>query len=218
MSEEGLFRKESMEHISSPEEMHDYLRVTSPRLWMLLAAILALLVGFLIFASTTAIESTEKVTAVVSYGSILSSLPEEQGSLISIGMPVRVGGLKAKVTDIIQTASLHLTLRLDSGEALEEGYHEFSYADEQPDEDSLNYFTVMQGIVTMPDTAANREALSKDRRVRVKGSLGTVTDAQPISTYVLMLMPDIAGETLADGTYQAEIVTESTTPLSFLLN
>ena len=29
---EGLFRQESMDHISSPEEMHDYLRVTSPSL------------------------------------------------------------------------------------------------------------------------------------------------------------------------------------------
>lgn len=34
--ENNLFRKKSLEHISSPEELHDYMRVTSPRLWMIL--------------------------------------------------------------------------------------------------------------------------------------------------------------------------------------
>ncbi len=215
---EGLFRQESMDHISSPEEMHDYLRVTSPRLWMLLSAIVALLVGFLIYASTTTIESTETVSAAVSYGTIVSSLLEEQGSMVTIGMPVRVGGIKARVTDIIQTASLQLTLRLDSGEPLTDGYHEFAFADEQGDSGAPFYFTVMQGIVTMPDTASSREAMANDRRVRVNGKLGTVTDVQSITTYVLMIVPDKPGDQLADGTYQAEIVTESTTPLSFLLN
>jgi threonine dehydratase len=43
--ENGLFRQKSMDHISSPESLHDYMRVTSPRLWMILAAIVALLEG-----------------------------------------------------------------------------------------------------------------------------------------------------------------------------
>ena len=46
--ENGLFRKKSLERISSPEELHDYMRVTSPRLWMILAAIVVLLVGFIV--------------------------------------------------------------------------------------------------------------------------------------------------------------------------
>ena len=40
---ENLFRKKSLDRISSPEELHDYLRVTSPSLWMVLAAIMVLL-------------------------------------------------------------------------------------------------------------------------------------------------------------------------------
>ena len=48
--ENGLFRKKSMERISSPEELHDYMRVTSPRLWMILGAsvLLAYLMVFLL--------------------------------------------------------------------------------------------------------------------------------------------------------------------------
>ena len=47
----GLFRKKSIDRISSPEELHDYMRVTSPRLWMILAAVVLLLVGFIVYAS-----------------------------------------------------------------------------------------------------------------------------------------------------------------------
>jgi len=53
-----LFRQKSLERIQSPEEMHDYMRVTSPRLWMILAAIMILLAGFIAYASTTTMEST----------------------------------------------------------------------------------------------------------------------------------------------------------------
>ena len=53
-----LFRQKSLEKIQSPEVMHDYMRVTSPRLWMILTAIVVLLGGFIAYASTTTMEST----------------------------------------------------------------------------------------------------------------------------------------------------------------
>ena len=52
------FRKKSMDRISSPDEMRDYLRVTSPRLWMLLGTIILLLAGFVFYAATSRMEST----------------------------------------------------------------------------------------------------------------------------------------------------------------
>ena len=54
----GLFRKKSMDRISSPEALHDYMRVTSPRLWMILAAIVLILGGFIVYASTAKMENT----------------------------------------------------------------------------------------------------------------------------------------------------------------
>ena len=65
--ENGLFRKKSMERISSPEELHDYMRVTSPRLWMILGAIVALLVGFIVYASTATMENTMPITVSLSH-------------------------------------------------------------------------------------------------------------------------------------------------------
>ena len=47
--EESLFRKNSVEHISSPEQLNDYLRVTSPAIWVVLIAVIILLAGVLIW-------------------------------------------------------------------------------------------------------------------------------------------------------------------------
>ena len=40
-----LFRQKSMERITSPEQMDDYIRVSNPSVWMILAAVIVLLVG-----------------------------------------------------------------------------------------------------------------------------------------------------------------------------
>ncbi len=68
--EEQLFRKESMERISSPEQLQDYMRVTSPGIWMILAAVICLLGGLLICASVGRLETTVPVSAQVSGGTV----------------------------------------------------------------------------------------------------------------------------------------------------
>ena len=47
----SLFRKKvSLEKISSPEQMDDVIRVTTPAVWIALIALIALLVAILIWA------------------------------------------------------------------------------------------------------------------------------------------------------------------------
>jgi hypothetical protein len=42
---QNLFRKKSIERISSPEQLNDYLRVTSPSTWIILIAVIVLRTG-----------------------------------------------------------------------------------------------------------------------------------------------------------------------------
>ena len=101
--EKTLFRKESYDRISSPEQMRDYMRVTSPRLWMLLAAMIALLAGFLVYASTTMMETTLELPASVDQsGVIQAAVTPEQARNLEIGMKVRIGGKNARVAEIVQ--------------------------------------------------------------------------------------------------------------------
>ena len=46
MSEgKSIFREKSMESISSPEKLNDYIKVSSPSVWLIMAAIIVLLLG-----------------------------------------------------------------------------------------------------------------------------------------------------------------------------
>ena len=42
-----LFRKKSLDRVSSPEELNDYIRVTTPSIWLILAATVILILGML---------------------------------------------------------------------------------------------------------------------------------------------------------------------------
>ncbi|MBR2561259.1 MAG: hypothetical protein IKE31_03815 [Eubacterium sp.] len=64
---QSIFREKSIERIESPEKLNDYLKVTSPAVWIVLAAIIALLVGACIWGALGYIDSTAEA-AVISDG------------------------------------------------------------------------------------------------------------------------------------------------------
>ena len=56
MEQEQIFRKKSMDRISSPEQLNDYIRVTTPSVWVILAAAVVLLAGAIVWACFGTIE------------------------------------------------------------------------------------------------------------------------------------------------------------------
>ena len=108
-----LFRQRSIDKISSPEQLHDYMRVTSPKLWMILAAIAVLLIGFIVYASTATMENTMTVQAeVTNYPQengerdclVSIKLPIEQKELVAIGMTVRLADQEGVIDFIFETS------------------------------------------------------------------------------------------------------------------
>ncbi len=45
-----LFREKSLERVSSPEQLDDYIRVTTPSVWLVLLALVLLLAGLLVYS------------------------------------------------------------------------------------------------------------------------------------------------------------------------
>ena len=43
----SIFTQKSMDHINGPEELNDYVRVTTPSVWIVLTAITLLVIGIL---------------------------------------------------------------------------------------------------------------------------------------------------------------------------
>jgi hypothetical protein len=106
MEQQSLFRKSSMESISSPEQLTDYLRVTSPAVWIVMAAIILLLVGMLIWGSTAHIDSYAAGTAQVQDGRMIVVFDDsELAANVKAGMSVTVGETSSLIDSVGSTES-----------------------------------------------------------------------------------------------------------------
>ena len=60
-----IFRKTTLDRISSPEQLTDYLHVTNPGIWALLLAVLLLLGALFAWASVGTLETTAQARVLV---------------------------------------------------------------------------------------------------------------------------------------------------------
>jgi hypothetical protein len=98
---EPIFREKSLQRITSPEELGDYLRVTSPSVWLVLAAVILLLAGMLIWSASSSIDSFVTGTAQVENGSMRILFDDEQiAQSVQTGMTVKVGETESAITGI----------------------------------------------------------------------------------------------------------------------
>ena len=78
------------QRISSPDQLTDYLRVTNPRIWVLLACVILLLAGIFAWASIGTLETVIPVKVRVE-AQTATVIPDGSGALKQ-GMPLRVSG------------------------------------------------------------------------------------------------------------------------------
>ena len=86
--EQSLFREKTLKRISSPEKLTDYLRVTNPGVWVLLAVVILLLGGMLIWASVGTLETT--VSAKIIVKDNVALVAAEGNNQVTDGMPLRI--------------------------------------------------------------------------------------------------------------------------------
>lgn len=71
-----LFREKNMEQIESPEALNDYLQVTSPGVWIVLATIVVFLVGACLWGVFGHIDSTVKAAVIADVEETICLVPE----------------------------------------------------------------------------------------------------------------------------------------------
>lgn len=87
--------------LSSPEQLSDYLRVTNPQIWVLLAAVILLLVGLLIWSNVATIESYATGSAVASSGELVIAFDNPtQASQVQPGMMLEVGDTETEILTV----------------------------------------------------------------------------------------------------------------------
>lgn len=240
--ENGLFRQKSVDHISSPEALHDYMRVTSPRLWMILAAIVILLGGFIFYAATTRLESTEVIKMKVEYSSYISGyIPDGKQDVIRVGMPVRIAGKTGKISSMDNSIRYRLNVSPESTAPMAQGMYLVSIGEKNelsltPEDtaDSPLIIIYYDDNGFSADVDTNPEIIRQfaggdvrvtfwtyedpDRNILTGARLATVSGYETFQSVRAIVSLDNPDEPLPDGDYQAEVVTENTTPISFLWN
>lgn len=95
-----IFRKKSVDRMSSPEQLNDYIKVTNPGVWMALAAIVILLVGVCVWGVFGTLETKLSVAAVSQDGQTVLYVKEDDLSAVKENMSVYIGDETYKVTSV----------------------------------------------------------------------------------------------------------------------
>ena len=73
---ENIFREKSLERLENPEKLNDYLRVTSPGVWLVMSVVIVLLVGVCIWGVFGRITATMPAAVVTQDGESICLVPE----------------------------------------------------------------------------------------------------------------------------------------------
>lgn len=156
----SIFRKKSIEKVSSPDQLNDYIRVSNPSVWVALIAVIVLLAGACAWGFFGHLDTTVSAVAVAQAGQLSCYVREKDVSGVAPGQTVRING-----------EDVAAVLRVDP----------------------------------MPVSASQiGDAYALH--------LGELTAQEWVTAVSL-------GDTaLADGSYAAQIVVDSVSPMSFVLN
>ena len=95
-----VFRQKSLERISSPEQLTDYLKVTNPGIWVMLAAVIVLLGGLFVWSMVGNLETLTDASALVENGQAQINVTDSSKGEISSGMTVRIGNDEYRISSV----------------------------------------------------------------------------------------------------------------------
>ena len=84
----SLFRKKSIDRVSSPEQLNDRIRVTNPGVWLLMIGILLVLTGICVWGIFGRLNTLLSVGAVTEQGQTVCYIKEENRDQVTLGMTV----------------------------------------------------------------------------------------------------------------------------------
>lgn len=94
-----IFRDKSMDKITSPEQMNDYIRVSNPSVWMILSAVIILLVGVCVWGVFGRMDTVIKTGGVCFDGQLTVYISESDFAKVDDKTIISVGGNEYSVTD-----------------------------------------------------------------------------------------------------------------------
>lgn len=95
-----IFREKSLNKIASPEQMNDYIRVSSPSVWMVLTAVIVLLAGVCVWGMFGHLDTAVQTGGVCADGRLTVLVGEEDHDKIKENAVISVDGVEYAVAEI----------------------------------------------------------------------------------------------------------------------
>ena len=188
-SKKSLFREKSIERIESPEKLNDYLRVTSPAVWVVLAAVILLLVGVCIWGALGHIDST--VSAAV--------ISDENGTVCLVPASALEGVVEYR-TVTVEGQTLELAPSVLQPQAVSE---------------DTDVYVLMAGDLAYGDVVYPVEVVMPENASKPDGEAGI---DKAVETADEPENEKVADSTLPEGIYVGQLLIEKVSPMSLFFN
>ena len=90
MENETIFRDKSIERISSPDQLNDYVRLSNPGVWFILSAIMVILIGGCVFGALGHIDSSVPAVGIAKGGKMVCLVKKEFGNRFTQDMKLKI--------------------------------------------------------------------------------------------------------------------------------
>lgn len=97
---QSLFRKTSLDRVSDPEQLNDYIRVTNPGVWMIMCAVILLLIGVCVWGVFGHLDTTITVCAVTENDQTLCYVKQTERDSLDTGMQVKIEDTTYQISNI----------------------------------------------------------------------------------------------------------------------
>ncbi|WP_099206089.1 hypothetical protein [Scatolibacter rhodanostii] len=98
-----IFREKSLQKISSPDELSQYIKVASPGVWLILFFVLTMLVALIIWCFFGELPTTITTMGYAKNGEIVCYLSPKQAEEITDRVSVSIGESKGELISVSET-------------------------------------------------------------------------------------------------------------------
>lgn len=95
-----IFNRKAAERLRSPDDLERYVKVTTPSVWVALAAVFALMAGVLVWGIFGAVSTSVSATGTCVNGTVQCMLSAQDVAKVKVGDAAYVDGHQMKVASV----------------------------------------------------------------------------------------------------------------------
>ena len=98
--QESIFRKQSIDSVSSPEQLNDYIKSATPSVWFILGAVIVFLIGVCVWGVFGHFDTKITSGGMCEGGTLTLYIPEKYEKTLKAGMTVVVNGERYPIQSV----------------------------------------------------------------------------------------------------------------------